>query len=75
VPVKTCIQCNQTLDVSEFHKDKKKLHGVGNTCKLCRSSNYQKKLKKVTAAVPMGAVEELAHSKPWVVSRDSGQRP
>jgi hypothetical protein len=36
--VKTCGQCGASKSVSEFHKDKTKKFGVGNTCKVCAKS-------------------------------------
>jgi len=46
--MKTCSKCNIAKELSEFHKDKSKLFGVKNYCKLCRkpiTANYNQKNK------------------------------
>lgn len=43
---KTCIKCNATKVVSEFHKDKTKKFGVKGTCKICaKEISYKYYLK------------------------------
>jgi len=36
---KICKLCNIEKSITEFHKDKRMLYGVGNRCKSCRRNN------------------------------------
>jgi hypothetical protein len=40
---KKCNHCKETKPLSEFHKSKRALYGVHNTCKLCRQKNARRR--------------------------------
>jgi hypothetical protein len=57
-PTKPCTTCGRFLEITEFHKLKAGLFGVGSTCKGCRKDydqhRYVEKRDKI-----------LSYSKQW----------
>lgn len=38
---KTCTKCNETKEITAFHKDKTRCDGLQATCKLCRKAHQR----------------------------------
>ena len=68
---KTCKSCNETLNISDFHKDKSKTDGLHPYCKKCKNSKdrdrYSKNPEKKKASVKeyMKRTGEYYRYKPY----------
>ena len=62
-----CIKCKEEKEYSEFHKNREKLKGISNICKVCaniKAAEYRKKRPKPERTTPKQKFDFIKIHKP-----------